>query len=94
MSFNVLGDFHPLGAIEMFSDKTFFSLYVYFATNLLMPIGGILIAVFAGWLIKRHFSCDELFDGKNVLAYRLWLFLVRFLAPALLAYVLFDKATS
>jgi len=28
------------------------------------------------------------------LAYRAWLFLVRFLAPGLLAYVLFDKVTS
>ena len=78
----------------MFSEKTIFGLYVYFVTNLLMPIGGILIAVFAGWLMKRHFTCDELFNGKNVLAYRLWLFLVRFLAPAMLVYVLFDSATS
>jgi NSS family neurotransmitter:Na+ symporter len=78
----------------MFSGKTFMGLYVYFTTNLLMPVGGILITVFAGWLIKRQFTCDELFDGKNVLAYRVWLFLVRYLAPALLAYVLFEKATS
>jgi hypothetical protein len=34
-----------------------------------------------------------LFDGRNILAYRVWLFLVRFLAPAILAYVLFDLAT-
>ena len=94
LSFNMLGDFHPLDAIEMFNDKTIFSLYVYFVTNLLMPIGGILIAVFAGWLMKRQFTCDGLFDGKDVFAYRVWLFLVRFLAPAMLAYVLFDKATS
>ena len=94
LSFNVLGDFHPLAAIEMFSGKTIFGLYVYFVTNLLMPIGGILIAVFAGWLMKRHFTCDELFYGKDGLAYRLWLFLVRFLAPAMLVYVLFDSATS
>ncbi len=94
LSFNILGDFHPLGAIEMFSGETFFSLYVYFVTKLLMPIGGILITVFAGWLIKRQFTCDELFDGKNVLAYRIWLFLVRYLAPAMLIYVLFDSATS
>ena len=94
LSFNVLGDFHPLGFISMFSEKTFFGLYVYFVTNLLMPIGGILITIFAGWLMKRQFTRDELFDGKNVLAYRAWLFLVRYLAPGLLAYVLFDKATS
>jgi NSS family neurotransmitter:Na+ symporter len=94
LSFNILSDFHPLGAIPLFGDKTFFALYDYFVSNLLMPIGGILITVFAGWLMKRQFTCDELFDGKDVLAYRIWLFIVRFLAPGMLAYVLFDKATS
>jgi NSS family neurotransmitter:Na+ symporter len=93
LSFNVLGDFHPLGAIPIFSEKTFFDLFDYTITNLFMPLGGILIAVFAGWIMKRKFSVDELFDGRNILAYRVWLFLVRFLAPAILAYVLFDLAT-
>jgi NSS family neurotransmitter:Na+ symporter len=94
LSFNVLGDFHPLGAIPIFADKTFFALFDYTITNLFMPIGGILIAVFAGWIMKRQFSCDELFGGKDVLACRVWLFLVRFFAPVVLAYVLFDMATS
>ena len=94
LSFNVLSDVHPLGAIPIFSDKTFFDLFDYFVTNLLMPLGGILIAVFAGWIVKRRFTADELFGGQNILAYRVWLFLVRFLAPVVLAYVLFDMATS
>ncbi|MFQ5982195.1 MAG: sodium-dependent transporter, partial [Woeseiaceae bacterium] len=94
LSFNVLSDVHPLGAIRVFSDKTFFDLFDYAVTNLLMPLGGIMIAVFAGWFMKRQFSGEELFGGQNELAHRLWLFLVRFLAPAVLAYVLFDMATS
>lgn len=94
LSFNVLGDFHPLGAVPIFSDKTFFALFDYSITNLLMPVGGILIAVFAGWMMKRQFTFDELFEGSNVAAYRVWLFLVRFLAPVVLAYVLIDMATS
>ena len=94
LSFNVLGDVHPLGAIPLLSDKTFFDLFDYFVTNLLMPLGGILIAVFAGWIMKRHYSHDELFGGRNVLAHRVWLILVRYLAPAILAYVFFDMATS
>jgi NSS family neurotransmitter:Na+ symporter len=94
LSFNVMADVHPLGAIPIFSEKTFFDLFDYFVTNLLMPLGGILVTVFAGWLVKRQFSVDELFDGQNILAYRVWLFLVRYLAPVVLAYVLFDMATS
>lgn len=94
LSFNILGDFHPLGAIPIFSDKTFFDLFDFFVTNLLMPTGGILITVFAGWVMKQQFTNDELYGGRNILAYRVWLFLVRFVAPVMLVYVLFDMATS
>ena len=94
LSFNTLSGVHPLGAISIFSDKTFFDLFDYFVTNILMPLGGLLIAVFAGWFMKEQFSADELFGGETTFAYRSWLFLVRFLAPLILAYVFFDMATS
>jgi len=94
LSFNVLADFHPLGAISVFEKKTFFDLFDFLVTNLMMPAGGILIAVFAGWVVKRQFSLDELFNGADTLTYKAWLFLVRFVAPAVLAFVLFDMVTS
>jgi NSS family neurotransmitter:Na+ symporter len=90
LSFNVLSDTHPLGAIGLFEGKTFFDLFDYLVTNIMMPLGGILIALFAGWFVKKQFSRDEMFEGKDTIAYRLWLFLVRFLAPAILAFVFYD----
>jgi len=92
LSFNVLADFHPLGAIALFADKTFFDLFDFLVTNIMMPIGGILIAVFAGWFVKTRFSKDELFDGRDTFAYRAWLVLVRFLAPVILGMVFVDMA--
>ena len=94
LSFNVLADFHPLGAISVFENKTFFGLFDFLVTNLMMPAGGILIAVFAGWVVKRQFSRDELFGGADTLTYKAWLFLVRFVAPTVLAFVLIDMVTS
>ncbi len=94
LSFGLLSDFHPLGSIKIFEGKTFFDLFDYLVTNIMMPLGGILIAVFTGWIVKKRFSRDELFDGQDTIAYRAWLFLVRFLAPAILAFVLVDMATA
>ena len=94
LSFNMLSDVHPLGAKSVFGDKTFFDLFDYFVTNILMPLGGLLIAVFAGWFMKRKFSADELFGGETTIVYRSWLLLVRFFAPLILAYVFIDMATS
>jgi len=94
LSFNVLTDFHPLGAIRIFEGKTFFDLFDYLVTNIMMPVGGIMIAIFAGWLVKKEFSRDELFNGRDSIGYRSWLFLTRFVAPGILAFVLYDMATA
>jgi NSS family neurotransmitter:Na+ symporter len=94
LSFSVLSDFHPLGNFAVFEGKGFFELFIYFVTSILMPIGGILVAVFAGWLMKQQFSRDELFDGKDSITYKAWLTIVRFVAPAILALVLIDVATG
>ncbi|MGH8495634.1 MAG: sodium-dependent transporter [Gammaproteobacteria bacterium] len=52
----------------------------YLASNILLPLGGLLITIFAGWVICRNASADELDVGTS-LAYRSWHFLTRFIAP-------------
>lgn len=94
LSFNVLSDFRPLGNLPMFAGKTIFDVFVYIVTQLVMPAGGILVTIFAGWIVKRQFSADEMYGGAEPLAYKVWLFIVRFIAPILLALVLWDVATS
>ena len=59
-----------------------------------MPLGGMIIALFAGWIVKEKFSRDELFDNQNHLLHRFWLFLVRFVAPAILGVVFFQLVSS
>jgi len=93
LSFNVLADVRILGNFAIFSDKTIFNFFVYFVTQVIMPAGGILVAIFAGWIVKRQFSADELYNGSEPINYKVWLFIVRFVAPALLALVLFKEAT-
>ncbi len=94
LSFNVLSDFQPLGSLAILEGKSIFEVFVYIVTQVIMPAGGILVAVFAGWVVKRQFSADEMYDGNEPLIYKIWLFTVRFVAPVLLAFVLYDVATS
>jgi NSS family neurotransmitter:Na+ symporter len=94
LSFNVLSDVRVLGNLGIFADKTIFEFFVYVVTQVIMPAGGILVAIFAGWIVKRQFSADELFNGDEPLAYKAWLFIVRFVAPVLLTLVLYDVATQ
>ncbi len=90
LSFNRLAEFYPLDGIAIFSGKTFFDLYDFLVINLLMPLGGILIAIFTGWLVKRKFTQQELYGDAPTVWYRVWLFLLRFVAPLILIAVFVD----
>ena len=79
-SFNVWADFTPLSMIKPLQGKTIFGLIDYFGSNLLMPIGGILMALIAGWLISKEVSKDELWI-KDQRIFLLWRFLIRYVAP-------------
>jgi NSS family neurotransmitter:Na+ symporter len=59
--------------------KTFFDLLDFLSSNLMLPAGGLLIAVFAGWLMSREASRAELSVRET--AYDLWRFVIRFLTP-------------
>jgi NSS family neurotransmitter:Na+ symporter len=61
--------------------KGFLDLFDYLTANILLPLGGVLIAVFAGWMMRRASSQEELrLDGSG-LTYRVWSLLVRYVAP-------------
>ncbi len=54
----------------------------YLASNWFLPVGGFLIALFAGWLLSPKLTRSELEDGHGQLkSFKAWLFLIRFVAP-------------
>lgn len=81
LSLNVWSDVHPLGMFERFEGKTFFDLFDYFTANLMMPLGGLAIAIFVGWFMSKQAGENEL-DMGNGLAYKLFMFVLRFITPA------------
>lgn len=55
--------------------------------QIMLPLGGLLIAVFAGWFIKQSSSKDEL-AIKSDLVYNAWYFLIRFVVPIAVAIIM------
>ena len=72
LSFNIWSDSILFG-------KNFFDLLDFLTANIMLPLGGLFIALFAGWLMKTSSSKNELNTTKN--GYTVWLILVRFIAP-------------
>lgn len=59
--------------------KTFFDLLDYLAANIMLPFGGLLIAVFSGWLMNVSSSQDEF--AMRPADYRLWQVVIRYISP-------------
>lgn len=60
--------------------KSFFDLLDYLTSNIMLPLGGILICIFAAWVMSDSSRRDEL-KIKHEGAYKLWRFLARYVTP-------------
>ena len=80
LSFDLLSGFTPIG------DKNFFDSMDFLSNQVLLPLGGIFIAIFVGWVMKRSNVLEEL-DLKNGLVIKTWFFLLRFVAPLMVGLV-------
>ena len=74
MGYNLLTEYQFIG-------KDINSLMDYVANQILLPLGGLLIALFVGWFMRRQIVCDELGMGGGIL-FKAWYLLLRFVAPA------------
>ena len=63
----------------LFKNKTFFDMLDGLTANIMLPLGGLFIAIFAGWLMAVDSSKKELNTAEK--GYNIWLILVRFVAP-------------
>ena len=81
LSFNLWAEVKPIAG------KTIFDLADYLTANLMMPVGGMLIAVFAGWFMRRSTLTDELRISRTWL-FASWRFLIRTVVPLAIAGIL------
>ena len=86
-STNIWSGYYPLGMFDVFREKTIFDLLDYITANFMLPLGGILVSVFAGWLLSRQLTLDELGMSDGPL-FKTWRFLLRYVAPICVGAVL------
>lgn len=80
-SFSLWKNVYPLGFLPWFEKQTVFVLADHLITAVLLPLGGFLIAVFAGWRMTRKAVMEELGWGDDW-RFRTWRALIRYVAPA------------
>ncbi|MCV6590242.1 MAG: sodium-dependent transporter [Marinobacterium sp.] len=80
-----LASFNVLNGVVLF-DRSIYNLLDFVTASILLPLSGILVALFIGWRMKRTYLREEL-AIRNVWLFRLWYLLIRFVAPAAIAVV-------
>jgi len=49
-------------------------------SSIILPLGGLAIAMFAGWVMSRDAVVEE-FEGRAGIGFKLWYFVIRFITP-------------
>lgn len=80
-----LSDFKILG-------KTIFDLLEFTSSNIMLPLGGLLITIFAGWIVKpKVLKAGISTDSEHVFFFRFYLFVIKYIAPVAIAFVFLNS---
>ncbi|PCI07793.1 MAG: sodium-dependent transporter [Gammaproteobacteria bacterium] len=89
-SFNIWKD-KTLSIPFLFEKLTFFDTLDYLTANIMLPLGGLFIAIFAAWVMREQSTRDEL--STFPVLYKVWRILVRYITP-LAVIIVFLKAVG
>lgn len=84
--------FGPLSNVQLF-DRNIFSLFDDFSGRFLLPLGGMLISIFAGWVLDRKLYHEEISNGGDLKApyFKLLVTALRYIAPLAIGLVFLDQ---
>ncbi|SHJ55925.1 sodium-dependent transporter [Paramaledivibacter caminithermalis] len=78
----------PMANIKLLGGRNFFDTLDYIASNWLLPLGGLFISIFVGWILGKENVEDEVTCGGVKISYLpFFMFLARFIAPIAIAIV-------
>ena len=80
LSFNLMSEFKIFG-------MNFFDFTDFLTNQLMLPLGGIFIAIFVGWVMKKQDVLNEL-QIEDGIIFKSWYFIIRFIAPVMVGAVL------
>lgn len=82
--------FNIWSSVLLFGHWTFFNLIADLATNILLPIGGLLFAIFIGWKLNAK-EAQAILLKQHDNHFKVWLFLIKYIAPMAIILVLLNS---
>ena len=85
LSFNLWSTWRPLAAIPRLESAGFFDVIDFATSDLMLPLAGILLAIFAGWVMPPRVIAAELAWSPAANRFAVWF--LRYVVPAAIATV-------
>jgi NSS family neurotransmitter:Na+ symporter len=86
-SFSLWSEWRPLASIDRYADFGYFEILDYLTANIMMPVSGLMLALFVGWMIKPDAIREQLaIENENL--FRAWFWLLRWVVPISIALIL------
>jgi len=85
LSYNTFSGWTPIGELSFFDSADLI------ASNYLLPLAGLLTAIYVGWFWRGNEEKQELIAGGSGWVYPLWHWLIRYVAPIGVTVVLYYK---
>ncbi len=92
LSFNVWSGVKMPAIMPLLEGKGIFEMLDFLVSNLLLPINGLLIAIFAGWIMSREAIWEEL-GLQNTSMFVYIRFILRFVAPVVIGMIFYTSLT-
>ena len=83
LSFNLWSDFN------LTPGRNFLDSMDFIANQILLPLGGMLIAIFVGWFMDKNLINEEI-GHVNPILFGIWRFFVKFIAPISVAIIFYN----
>ncbi|RXJ53797.1 sodium-dependent transporter [Candidatus Marinarcus aquaticus] len=89
--FTLLSNTTAFSSLLTFGGKNLFDWFDFISAAILMPIGGIIVAVFVGYIMDQKVAREALvpYIGENL--YKVWLFIMRVVAPIAVLLVMLNE---
>ena len=87
----LLSNTTQFGESLTFGSKNLFDWFDFISAAILMPLGGILIAIFVGYVLDKEFSRKILVPFMGNQLYAVWLFVMRIVAPIAIFLVMLNE---
>ena len=80
--------FGPFADVKLFG-MNIFDLFDYVSSNILLPVGGMFIAIFTGWYLDKKLIRDEItnYGSLRVPYLRVVIFILRYFAPIAICFI-------